>query len=267
MARADLRLAESAEAERGPDAQGIGAAARLTIEQLAAESSMTVRNIRAHQARGLLPPPEVRQRVGYYGPEHVARLRLIRELQAEGFNLRGIKRLLAGSHSPAERLLDLAHIVTTPFETEEPQVVTRDELRERFGDVSPRILSKAERVGALVPLGKGRYEVPSPSLLDAAEEVMRRGVPLREALSVVEDVQRSCEAVARRFVRLFLDDVWKPFERAGQPEAEWDRVVESIERLRPIASQVVLAVFQQTMTREVEESFGRELRRLSGEKR
>ena len=43
---------------------------QLTIEQLAAESGMSVRNIRAHQARGLLAPPEVRMRVGYYGPEH-----------------------------------------------------------------------------------------------------------------------------------------------------------------------------------------------------
>ena len=41
--------------------------ADLTIEQLAAETGMTVRNIRAHQARGLLDPPEVRLRVGYYG--------------------------------------------------------------------------------------------------------------------------------------------------------------------------------------------------------
>ena len=48
---------------------------------------MTVRNIRAHQSRGLLPPPEVRARTGYYGPEHVARLRLIHDMQAEGFNL------------------------------------------------------------------------------------------------------------------------------------------------------------------------------------
>ena len=44
----------------------------LTIEQLAAASGMSVRNIRSHQARGLLAPPEVRLRVGYYGLEHVA---------------------------------------------------------------------------------------------------------------------------------------------------------------------------------------------------
>src|SRR5581483_29735 len=97
-------------------------AAELTIEQLAAETGMTVRNIRAHQARGLIPPPEVRQRVGYYGPEHVARLRLIRELQAEGFNLRGIKRLLEETPGPVEHLLDFKRLVTAPFETEEPRI-------------------------------------------------------------------------------------------------------------------------------------------------
>jgi DNA-binding transcriptional MerR regulator len=72
----------------------------LTIEQLAAQSGMTVRNIRAHQARGLLDPPEVRLRVGYYGPEHVERLNLIRRLQEDGFNLAGIKRLLDDDPEP-----------------------------------------------------------------------------------------------------------------------------------------------------------------------
>src|SRR5256885_11196770 len=78
---------------------------QLTIEQLAAQTGMSVRNIRSHQARGLLSPPEVRMRVGYYGPEHVAQLRLIRDLQDQGFNLNGIKRLLEDSSGTAERLL------------------------------------------------------------------------------------------------------------------------------------------------------------------
>jgi hypothetical protein len=37
---------------------------QLTIEQLAGASGMSVRNIRAHQARGLVSAPEVRMRVG-----------------------------------------------------------------------------------------------------------------------------------------------------------------------------------------------------------
>ena len=62
-----------------PDSDGAGAT--MTIEQLAARSGITVRNIRSHRSRGLLPPPEVRDRIGYYGPEHLNRLLLIKDLQ------------------------------------------------------------------------------------------------------------------------------------------------------------------------------------------
>ena len=266
MPKPSLQLVGGAKEQKAAGVAGASRSERelLTIEQLAEETGMTVRNIRAHQAKGLLPPPEVRHRIGYYGPEHIARLRLIRELRAEGFNLRGIKRLLERTHGPAESLLDLKRAVTAPFETEQPQVFTAGELTERFGpQIGARSLAKAQRLGILVSIGDGRYEAPSPSLLDAAEEVMSRGVSLRAALAVVEDVQRSCQAVARRFTKLFLEDVWKPFEEEGQPEERLNDVVEAIERLRPIASQVVPAVFQQTMTREVEKGFGKELARIS----
>src|SRR5256885_15705707 len=117
------------------DRQG---SADLTIEQLAAEVGMSVRNIRSHQSRGLLPPPEVRARVGYYGPEHVARLQLIQDLQADGFNLAAIERLISGSEGIAGRLLGLHAAVTAPFEPETPQVVTREELEQRFGTAKPK---------------------------------------------------------------------------------------------------------------------------------
>src|SRR2546423_8837463 len=79
--------------------------AELTIDELARRTGMTARNIRAHQSRGLLPPPAVRGRTGYYGAEHLARLQLIHELQAEGFNLEAIRRLIeAGNGSSADVL-------------------------------------------------------------------------------------------------------------------------------------------------------------------
>ena len=86
----------------------------LTIDELARETGLTVRNVRSHHARGLLPPPEVRGRTGYYGPEHVERLRLIRQLQSEGLKLDGIKRLLGDS---GERLLALKRAAEEPAET------------------------------------------------------------------------------------------------------------------------------------------------------
>src|ERR1700716_1825768 len=105
---------------------------RLTVEQLAAQSGMSVRNIRAHQARGLLSPPEVRQRVGYYGPEHVAQLRLIRDLQEDGFNLNGIKRLLEDTQGTAERLMRFKEALSAPVPSERAETLTLAALGQRF---------------------------------------------------------------------------------------------------------------------------------------
>lgn len=236
----------------------------LTIEQLAARTGMTVRNIRSHRARGLLPAPVVRERIGYYGPDHLARLRLILELQAEGFNLQAIKRLLEQTRGGSEQLLHLKQALGAPWASEEPQVFTLEELSARFGpDVSAEALARAEQVGAIVSLGEDRYEAPSALLLEVAEEVISHGIPLAHALSVIAKVQERCGSVAHEFVRLFLDDLWKPFAAEGYPEARWGEVVEAIERLRPMSSQALLAVYQLTMSREVEAAFGKELRRLS----
>jgi DNA-binding transcriptional MerR regulator len=235
----------------------------LTIEQLAARSGMTVRNIRAHRARGLLPAPEVRERVGYYGPEHLARLSLIQEMQADGFNLRAIQRLLEETHGHPDQLRSLRDAVQTPFESEQPRVFTLVELEARFGPVDRRLLARAERIGLLVAIGEDRYEAPLPSLLDAAEEVVRRGVSLAHALTVTAKVREQCRAVAREYVKLFLEDLWKPFAAAGYPQERWAEVTESIERLRPVSSRALLASYQLTMSQEVEAAFGRELERLT----
>jgi DNA-binding transcriptional MerR regulator len=235
----------------------------LTVEQLASETGMSVRNIRNHQSRGLLPPPEVRARVGYYGAEHVARLRLIQELQADGLKLSAIKRVLGDHGTSAQHLLGLRRAVTAPFEAESPEVLSRAELEERFGPLTGKhkALDKAQRLGLLVPLGDDRFEAPSPQLLRAAEEVTRRGVPLDSALSVMDDVRRSAQSISRAFVRLFLEEVWKPFDKAGQPQERWDEITGTIEQLGPMASDVVVAMFAQTMAEEAENAFGKVLSR------
>src|SRR6185312_11414395 len=193
----------------------------LTIEQLAAEVGMSVRNIRNHHSRGLLAPPEVRARVGYYSADHVARLRLIQDLQADGFNLAAIERLLSGSENLAGRLIGLRAAVTAPFDPETPEVVTREELEQRFGVASPKDLERVRRLRVLAPLGEDRFEVTSPALLDAAEQVMALGISLRTTLELIERVSRDCDSVARSFVKRFLGEIWEPLEREGQQPEQW----------------------------------------------
>lgn len=233
--------------------------ADMTIDALAGATGMTVRNIRAHQSRGLLPPPEVRARTGYYGPDHVARLQLIQELQGNGYNLAAIAHLLESSDGSAEEVLGFARDLLAPFETEQPEVIDAAELVDRFGVAEPKLLARAEKLGLLVPLGEDRWEVPSPLLFAAGEAVLELGVPLERALDTLEQVNRSAEKVTETFVRLFMEQVWKPFDRAGQPDEEWPHVRAALERLRPLASEALVAVFQQRMTRGVERAFGREL--------
>src|SRR3954453_7983312 len=235
----------------------------LTIEELAARSGMTVRNIRSHRARGLLPAPAVRDRVGYYGPQHVTRLRMIQELQSEGFNLKGIERLLEQSPGPAEQFLSFKRALGASFETEEPQTLTSEELTDRFGGEDGEALKRAVESGALVPIGDDRFEARVPSLLDAAEGVLAQGVPLDHALAVLSKVQDRCQSVAREFVRLFLEDVWKPFEQAGYPEERWPEVRASLDQLRPLSAQALMGIYQMTMADEVDAAFGKQLERLS----
>jgi DNA-binding transcriptional MerR regulator len=234
------------------DTQRAHPAADLTIEQLAGEVGMTVRNIRNHHSRGLLPAPEVRARVGYYSAEHVARLRLILDLQADGFNLTAIERLLSASGGSAERLLNLRNALAAPFESETPEVVTAQELQERFGEVDAKDVERVRRLRLLVPLGDGSFEVPSPALMKAAEEVTELGIPLHAALGLIERVSRDCESISRAFVRLYVKELWEPFAGEGQPEDRWDEVTDAIGALRAIASEALLAVFKQRMSAQVE---------------
>jgi DNA-binding transcriptional MerR regulator len=246
---------------RAVDAGAQPAEEELTVEQLAYETGMSVRNIRNHQSRGLLPPPEVRARVGYYGRRHVERLRLIQEMQAEGFKLNAIERLLGEHGAAADRLVGLRRAVAAPFETESAEVLTAEELAGRFGpiDENRKSLERAQKLGLLIPLGGGRFEAPSPALLQAAGEVVERGVPLDAALGAIEKVRRNAQTSAKVFVKLFLDEVWKPFDEADRPDDTWPEITESIQRLRPLASEALLALFKQTMADEVEDAFGRVL--------
>jgi DNA-binding transcriptional MerR regulator len=238
---------------------------KLTIDALAQRTGMTVRNIRAHQSRGLLPPPDIEGRTGYYGPEHVARIELISEMQADGFNLAAIKRLLEDRPGSDSDMLGFKRALMAPWEDEEAEFITAEEMFQRL-ELDPdnpnlKRLERAVKMGFLVDLGEGRFEVPSPTLFRAAEELRALGIDADTALDVLEEIENGSRAIARAFVRLFVEQVWRPFAASGQNESEWPDVRDAIERLRPLATDAVMAVFRRTMTEAVEQRFGEELER------
>jgi len=236
---------------------------QMTIDELARESGMTARNIRAHQSRGLLPAPVVRARTGYYGPEHLARIRLIQDMQGQGFNLKSIERLLAmGTRGGGSReALEFQRALLEPFGSEEPEVVDADGISQLFGERPDRkLIAKAERIGVLRPIGEDTWEVPSPTLLRAGRDLIDLGIPLEHSIAVAESINKHTTAIAKEFVRLFVKDVLQPMRKEGSPtEGDLAAAGEAVERLRPLASQAVMASFGVVMTQAVERQLQKQL--------
>lgn len=106
----------------------------MTVHELADAVGMTPRNIRAHQSRGLLEPPEIRGRIAYYSGQHAARLHLIGSLQREGFTLAAIKRLLETPGSYSSIVAD-----------------RRRRFREGSADMASTVRVSEQRIRALFP--------------------------------------------------------------------------------------------------------------------
>ena len=228
---------------------------RLTIEELAATTGLTVRNIREHQTRGLLPPPALEGRKGSYDERHVGRLRFIQQLQGQGLNLQAIHWLL--ERAPADAAEEVARFeqaLFAPWTTDATIEWTTQEMAARLGPVDPERLSRAIQLGVLRPAGPDRWEIISARLLEAGADLYAMGIPLDAALDVVEELRDSTGAAARAFVKLFVTHVWEPFDRAGRPADQWEAVARALERLRPIATQVLMTVFGQAMAETVEQA-------------
>lgn len=233
----------------------------MTIRELAERTGMTVRNIRAHQTRGLLPPPAVRGRTGYYNEEHVARIELTREMQADGLNLEAIRRVLDSGDGSASAIFDFTRALRVPFEDEAPEIFDAEELAGVWGESpDPKLLRRAEKLGIFRTLPDGRVEVISPRLLRAAAELAELGIGLEGAIATAERLRRHADGVARAFVELFVKEIWAPFDQAGRPERDWPRMSEALERMRPLAAGALLATFQIAMGEAIEKESERTLR-------
>jgi DNA-binding transcriptional MerR regulator len=235
---------------------------KMTIGELARRTGMTVRNIRAHQTRGLLPPPEVHGRTGYYNDEHLARIELTREMQADGLNLEAIRRVLESTEGSSAEIVDFARAVRAPFEDETPEIFEPGELAEIWGakELDPKLIRRGEKLGILRELPDGKIEAISPRLQRAGGALVELGVGPNAVLEVADKLRRQADAASRTFVDLFVKEIWEPFEKAGRPEEDWPKVREALDGMLPLASDAVLAMFQIAMGEATEKASEQTLR-------
>lgn len=237
--------------------------AEYRIDELARAAGITVRNVRAYQDRGVLPPPRLAGRVGIYGDAHLARLRLIGRLLARGYTFAVIKELiLAWEHGrDVGEVLGLEKVLTDPWSDEIPGQVTVQELARTFGaGVAPeefeRLLERSVELGLIEPEGD-HYRVPSPRLLHVGAELVATGVPLAAVLDIAARIREDCDVIAGRFVDLVNEHVFDRIAAgAGEDPGELAAIVR---RMRPLVKMVVDPFIARAMEARVQEALGARL--------
>lgn len=224
----------------------------MTIDELARRAGVTSRNVRAYQERGLLPPPTVRGRVGFYGEGHLARLRHIGELSERGFSLSSIRQLFDAWERGwgLAEILGFEEALAAPWAEESNLVISQEQLEATFGG-DESTTRRAVEIGLLEPDPAGGFRVPSPRLLQAGAALLEAGVPLDAMFVEAAALQEDMDRIAGRFVQLFLDHVWQPYVDRGMPPEELTAVTDALHRLRPVAGTAVGQWLASAMARRV----------------
>ncbi|ROO30218.1 MerR family transcriptional regulator [Salinisphaera orenii] len=231
----------------------------FSIDALARETGTTVRNIRAYQDRGLLPPPERRGRKGIYNDAHFSRLRIINRLLERGYTLANIGELIESWERGNDigHLLGLETAVASPWSDEVPDYVTMAELLRKFsGNFSRSALRRAVELDIIRPEGM-RYRVPSPRMLHAGAELVAAGIPLEDMLEVVAYLRSNVEQAADEMVRLVAKHV---FDRYGEgqlpPADDMPALADLIWRFRPLVEMAVLPEVARAMAKAADQHLG-----------
>ncbi|MEV6289665.1 MerR family transcriptional regulator [Streptomyces sp. NPDC051896] len=216
----------------------------LTIDELAARAGVTVRTVRFYGSKGLLPPPVIGpRRVGHYGPDHLARLALIEELQQQGMTLSAIERYLRqlpAGLSPHD--LAIHRAVVASWAPDAVDTVSWEELERRAG--RPLADEDVERLAAmnvLTAVEGGTFRVDS-GLLRLGVQLLDVPLSHEVILAARKVLIEHSRAAAHELSQLFRGEV-----------AERDaRDVKSLSaHMHPLVVQALLTTFQRSLREEL----------------
>jgi DNA-binding transcriptional MerR regulator len=237
----------------------------MTIEQLASQAETATSTVRMYQTRGLLPPPVRRGRIGYYGQGHLSRLRLIADLQEQGFSLASIKRLTEAWESgrSLDDVLGLETQVASVWARDEPVRLGLREFRELFAGqkITPAIITRAIRMG-LISVDRASVVVRNPGFLRIGSELARQGIPAAESLDELQALQEAADSIAERFTRVFERHMWHDFVQAGMPSGQIAPLTESLSQLSALAQDVTGLVLRDALRRKASEFLAQQATQL-----
>ncbi|MFZ1440613.1 MAG: MerR family transcriptional regulator [Candidatus Microthrix subdominans] len=215
------------------------------LDELAQRAEVASTTVRLYRNRGLLPPPRLVGRTGWYDAGHLNRLRLITRLQSQGFSLSGIGELL--EQWKQGRSLDamlgvedqLGALLGEPHAT----TLVPSQLASLFPDeaLTVELMQRATGLGLVEPLDSGDVRVVDRRFIGAGATLAHLGIPLAEILDEWEALRAQTDQVANRFITLFehhlVPDDWRT-DLSNERSTELAGV---LAQLRATAHQVLAA--------------------------
>jgi DNA-binding transcriptional MerR regulator len=229
------------------------------LDELARLAGVASTTVRLYQARGLLAPPRLVGRTGWYDDAHLARLRLIANLQADGHSLAGIADLLAqwergrsleaviGVEAELGSLLADVHAVEL-----EPSDVWA---RFPEGSMTPELMQRAAMLGLVSLTATGKVRVTDRRFLETGADLAHLGLPLEVVLDEWEALVAHTDAIADRFLGLFERHLAPSDWREGLDTDEARRLATTLAQLRTTAQQVLAAALDASVARIGNERF------------
>ena len=215
----------------------------MSVEQLASRVGMTVRTVRFYAGRGLIPAPRREGRNGYYGQDHIARLELVRELQAHGFTLSAIEGYL--ERIPADATPEdvaMHRILLAPWMPDLPETINRAELNVRAGrDLSDDDVELLVAINVVEPTPVDDIFNVASAHLAVGIQLLDLGLPKEAALSAQRIFTEHGRALAAELTDVFRKQVWPHLRDSKQPP----EVIQSmIERFKPLTIQGLVTAYE-----------------------
>jgi DNA-binding transcriptional MerR regulator len=217
---------------------------KYTVDELARAANTMTTTVRMYQHKGLLHAPVREGRVGIYDDSHLARIRLITDLQRRGHSLAGIGEII-DSYERGDPLTDLLGLSALRHPT--PVKVPLVELVDRLGGaLSLEDMARAVSAG-LVEIDGNEAVVADRRFLDIGSALVELGVPPTAVLDEWESLSKVMTGVSSRFVKVFETQLLPHLDSASLAE-----VSNTVDKLAGLAREVTVTALEQSLRRDVE---------------
>ena len=232
----------------------------MSVDELAARVDMSVRTVRFYAGRGLIPPPRREGRNGYYGPDHIARLELVRELQAHGFTLSAIEGYLDNIPVDATpEQVAMHRTLLAPWSTDKPEVLSRAQLQARTGrELTDDDLEILVAVGVIEPTPDEDVFQVAAAHLAVGVQFLDTDMPIEVAHASRRIFDDAGRKAANDLTEVFRTLWWPRLRAAGRSPEDISALVQ---RFKPLTIAALVSAYE----KGVDEGKREIVRRRSGD--